>query len=142
MTQLRKQKDAISNEMDRILEGVGHRGSTFTDIDAMSHDMRTHRFLFMEFKRPNESMTSGQRMALCDLALEERMTVWYVQLWPNGDYGQIAWADMRWPDSIDFISVEEFRARYRSWWENKYELGRHAEIDQDISTRSSTRRTA
>jgi hypothetical protein len=57
------------------------------------------------------------RTALMDVALERRWTVWYLQLWRDG---RIVWADMRWPDSLDVLTVDEYRARLVSWWTNRY----------------------
>lgn len=110
-------KCGISNELDEIERGIGLRGSSFMDFDAVSHDATTHRFLVRELKRPNEPLDKAARITLMDLALEPRWTVWYVQLWSDGT---IAWADMRWPDSIDLISVEQYRALLASWWSNRY----------------------
>jgi hypothetical protein len=111
-------KCGISNELHAIEDGVGLRGSSFMDFDAVSHDGSTHRFLVRELKRPNEPLDQHVRIALMDVALERRWTVWYLQLWSDG---RIAWADMRWPDSIDVLTVDEYRALLASWWANRYQ---------------------
>jgi hypothetical protein len=67
----------------------------------------------------DDSLTPARPCArvLIELGGEDTWTVWYVQLWSDGT---IAWADMRWPDSIDLISVEQYRALLASWWSNRY----------------------
>jgi hypothetical protein len=90
------------------------------DIDAISHDGRTHRFLVRELKRPGEPLDPATRMLLEDLALEPHFTVWYLQLWSDG---RIAWADMLRPESIDVLTPEQYREGVlRAWWENRYRL--------------------
>lgn len=118
MTQLRRDTGALSNYFDRVLHGVGHRGSSFTDLDAITHDGRTGRFLVQEFKQPSEKLSPGQRRLLEGLAaLWPRFTVWYVQRWSDG---QIAWADMRAQESIDVLSEAEYRRRFEDWWCERY----------------------
>lgn len=55
MTQSRSKPDSISNWLDDILDGIGKRGSSFTDVDWISHNLYVshdggapddHRFLF------------------------------------------------------------------------------------------------
>lgn len=132
MTQLRKCKCGSSNELDLLEAGIGHGGSSFMDLDAFTHDLRTHRFLVRELKRPNEGLNTGERIALTDLALEPRFTVWYLQLWKSGE---IAWADMYHPESICVITRNEYRERLRTWWENSYRLENYVEIDRDLQRR-------
>ena len=121
ITQLRKHKDAISNELDQLLSGIAPRGCSFTDVNAPDfHDDPTNRFLMMELKRPGEALSRGQGLALAALAHEPRITVWYVQFWANGEHGQIAWADFRAFNSIEYLTVDQFRARVDAWWKNRY----------------------
>lgn len=93
------------------------------DIDAISHDYKTRRFLVRELKRPNEALDPATRLLLEDLALEPRFTVWYLQLWSNGT---IAWADMRRPElTLDVVTPFQYREELlRPWWENRYCFGR------------------
>lgn len=126
MTHLRTPcKCGISNELDDLERGIGHRGSSFFDFDAVTHDGPTHRWLVRELKRPNERLDPAVRIALLDLAQERRWTVWYLQLWADG---QIAWADMRMPESIDVISRDQYRERCAAWWNNTYNLSRYARV--------------
>ena len=89
MTQLRKHRDAISNYFDQIERGIGKRGSTFTDVDAVSHDGDTRRFLFREFKQDGERLDPAQRWVLRELAHLPGCTVWFVR---KRDDGRIGWA--------------------------------------------------
>lgn len=121
MTQLRKQKDAISNYFDDLVRGLGKRGSTFTDIDAITHDKDTSRFLFQEFKQPDEALHPAQAMVLRELAGLPRCTVWLVRRMRRN---RIGWIDYR-PGSPQFeeiISEREYQTRYAAWWANAREL--------------------
>ena len=125
MTQQRNDPEAISNWFDRVLEGIGHRGSSFTNVDALAvaaltHDGNSRRFLFQEFKRPREECSTGQWYALYDLARQPRTTVWLVR---QGDP----------PETVDLTAFQEvaaggilraatltldaYRDRYRAWWD-------------------------
>jgi hypothetical protein len=131
MTQLRHCKCGASNLLDEIERDIGHRGSSFMDFDAVSHDMRTHRFLVRELKRPNEALNAGERITLRDLALEPRFTVWYLQLWSTGE---IAWIDMR-VELVDVISKAEYRERVRAWWDGSYRLENYIQIADELPRR-------
>lgn len=114
MSQLRKFRDSISNYFDEIERGVGKRGSTFSDVDAVSHDMETRRFLFREFKEDGELLDKAQMWILRDLAKLPRCTVWVVRR--NGD-GVILFEHE--PYSVGVaIGVDEYRARLSAWWQN------------------------
>jgi hypothetical protein len=114
MTRHRKYPDAISNYFDELLDGIGHRGSSFCDIDAITHDMATGRFLVQEFKNEGESVPSGQRMALRALSGLQGVTVW---LAIRQNDGRIGFAEF--PESIvRSISVQDYKAKYQRWWAN------------------------
>ncbi len=68
MTYRRNQPDAISNWLHDLEVGIGKRGSTFTDVDVITHDRDTHRFLFRELKQQNEPLNKAQRWTLSELA--------------------------------------------------------------------------
>lgn len=115
MTQLRKCKCGISNHFDTILTGIGHRGSSFTDVDAVTHDARTHRFLFQEFKQEGEPVDPAQYRALKDLvAIPKHFTVWIVI---KRHDGQIGWSAFGHPERV--ISVVEYQARFAAWWADR-----------------------
>lgn len=115
MTQLRFHPNSISNYFDRVLAGIGKRGSSFSDIDAVSHDRDTNRFLVQEFKRENESVSAGQHWLLHGLAaIPRHFTVWLIV---RLDEGQIRFAVYGQPCSV--ITEQEYQARFRRWWNNK-----------------------
>jgi len=143
MTQLRKCQCANSNLLDNLEAGIGHRGSSFADLDAVcrvrvpaiTHDGRTHRFLVREVKQGTELLPEGQRRLLCDLALEQRFTVWLVRFQRPG---VLAWADMlHEKSSATLLSYEQYRERLALWWRNRYDIGRYTELDADIYQRTS-----
>ena len=113
MTQLRKFRDAISNYFDDVLRGIGKRDSSFMDMDAVSHDKDTGRFLFMEFKEPGEALHPATRMVLKDLAGLPRCTVWFVRRLEDGQIGLGEFGSGRREETL---SVCEFQQRYRRWW--------------------------
>jgi hypothetical protein len=114
MTQLRFHPGSISNYFDTVLRGIGKRGSSFSDIDAVAHDRDTHRFLVQEFKREGETINQGQHWMLKDLAaLPQHFTVWHVEKRVDG---QIGFAEFG--SSSRVISVREYQARYAAWWAN------------------------
>lgn len=133
MTQRRDGRFPERNDFDRLVEGVGLRGSSFMDLDVLVHDGETHRFLGIELKRAGESCNRGEWITLADLALEPRWTVWYVMFMNDG---QLAWADLRLPESITPISREGFLERYRCWWQNRYSLDRFVQFDEEVRLRS------
>lgn len=123
MTQLRKvccpqcgyNLEPISNYFDALLDGIGHRGSSFTDIDGTAHDEATDRWLFMEFKGPGEALSKGQRRHLSKLARKNYLTVWCLR--KRGD-GTIDWCDVA-TRRAEVITPEELKERYRRWWNNE-----------------------
>lgn len=114
MTQLRKFPQSISNYFDDVERGIGKRGSTFTDVDAVSHDLDTKRFLFREFKQPDEPLRDAQRWVLRDLAGLPRCTVWLVRR--MGD-GLIGWVQFGVGQTIEeTITEAEYCRRLFAWW--------------------------
>lgn len=111
MTQLRKFRDSISNYFDELEKGIGKRGSSFMDIDAVSHNADTGCFLFREFKEDGEPLGKGQRWTLRALSGLPRCTVWLVRRL-NG--GMLGFAVSGKPEEV--ISEEEYRRRLRLWW--------------------------
>ncbi len=114
MTVLRANKGAISNYFDRLLQGLGQRGSSFTDLDAVTHDGATGRCLIQEFKRTGEPLPTGQRQTLEWLARQPRFTVWLVIR--GRDDASLQWADARRLTMLETITVDEYRHRFRRWW--------------------------
>lgn len=117
MTVLRRDPSSISNYFDRLFDGIGHRGSSFTDVDELkySHDGWTDRFLFMEFKRDGEGCPAGQRRGLEALSKLPGVTSWYLQLRTDG---KITFAEYTNGslELIDMITPDECRERFAAWW--------------------------
>jgi len=116
MTQLRKHRDAISNYFDHLTAGLGKRASSFMDIDAVSHDADTGRFLFQEFKQPDEPLHPAARMVLRDLAGLPRCTVWFVR---RIDGHRIGWAAFGSGKTEETITEAEYCRRFLCWWHDK-----------------------
>ena len=116
MTQLRKHRDAISNYFDQLERGIGKRGSTFTDVDAVSHDGDTQRFLFREFKQDGERLDPAQRWVLRELAHLPGCTVWFVR---KRDDGRIGWAVFGSGRREEAITEADYRRRLQGWWDNQ-----------------------
>jgi hypothetical protein len=112
MTQIRCAPASISNYFDDLLKGIGHRGSSFTDIDAATHDEATDRWLFQEFKGPDETLNRGQARHLLGLARQDYATVWCVR---KRHDGYLDWCDVRSRQS-GVITTGEYQARFRRWW--------------------------
>ena len=108
---------AISNYFHRLTDGLGHRGSSFTDLDALTHDGSTRRFLIQEFKHEHEPMSPAQRSALEALAGLPRVTVWYVQQRSDGMLTFAFYQNSAW--IVEPISAPEYQKRFSRWWTNE-----------------------
>lgn len=104
--------DSLSNYFDRVLEGIGHRGSSFTDVDALTHDERTDRYLFQEFKQAEEALNRGQARLLKGLARRDFITVWCVRRRTDGF---LDWCDVA-TRTAATIGLGEYQRLYRCWW--------------------------
>ena len=112
MTQLRRDREALSNYFDQILEGLGKRASSFTDIDAVSHDGPTSRLLIQEFKEGSEPLSAAQHTVLREFARLPGCTVWVVRrVRPD----VLAWTHVG-TDTHDLISIGEYQIRFCQWW--------------------------
>lgn len=116
MTQLRKYRDSISNYFDALTQGLGKRASSFMDVDAVSHDKDTGRFLFQEFKQEGEALHPATRMVLRELADLPKCTVWFVRRLDNGCIG---WAQFGSGHVEEVITEQEYCARFRRWWNDE-----------------------
>lgn len=112
MTVLRRDPSDISNYFDALFRDIGHRGSSFTDIDGLTHDGRTNRFLFMEFKEANEQLKNGQRRALSGLALLPNADVWVLR---RSD-GLIEKSRPQSESDVEVLSEDKLRDRFWEWW--------------------------
>lgn len=141
MSQLRKFRDAVSNYFDEIERGIGPRGSTFTDVDAVSHDAPTKRFLFREFKNGMEPLDKAQAWVCRDLATLDRCTVWFVR---RRDDGLIGFAVFGSGQPEAEITVDEYLDHLRRWWNNQPEpvLSEDALLDLEIMRADARRQGA
>lgn len=114
MTIRRNDPDRLSNYFNALIDGIGHRGSSFTDVDACTHDEATDRFLFQEFKGPDERLNRGQSRLLKGLSRKDYVTVWCVRKRADG---QLDWCDVA-TRTRHTISTAEYKARFRRWWSN------------------------
>lgn len=103
----------VSNYFDALMAGIGKRGSTFSDVDAITHDKDGDRYLFQEFKRAGEPMSKGQKRLLAGLKRRDFATVWCVRM---RDDGQLDWFDVGVSKAIEVISEGEYRRRVAAWW--------------------------
>lgn len=119
MTQLRKQKDAISNYFDDVLRGIGHRNSSFMDVDAVTHDGKTKRWLVQEFKHEGEPLDKAQHWMLQDLTtLPKHFTAWIVVKRQDGHIGWADFADVK--ATYEVITVQAYQERFAAWWAQTY----------------------
>ena len=149
VTQRRNDPGCITNYFDRVLAGIGHRASSFMDIDRVdwapmvfTQDDGTGRVLVQEFKHEDEPTNMGQLRALFGLVrISPAITVWLVTKY--GD-GHIGWRDLRewmgyvharhastgavdyasaWTNGpgaiMETITPAEYRARFQTWWNGK-----------------------
>lgn len=118
MTVLRRDLGATSSYFNRLLSGLGARGSSFTDVDAVdlfvSHDGATSRLLVQEFKAVNEAVSKGQWRTLAWLASRPSITVWCVRR--TADEGVVEWMDVAEPSSKCLMDVSEYQGRFARWW--------------------------
>lgn len=116
-------QDPISNWFDAVLQGQGHNGSSFINVDSMAVSALTHhggsrRFLFQEFKRANEECSYAQWWALADLARQPRTTVWLVRQCEG--LQTIEWTVLfSQPNSglleAKTLTLDDYRQRFADW---------------------------
>lgn len=127
MTVLRRDPSSITNYFDELFRGIGHRGSSFMDLDnacfCVSHDGETKRALIMEFKDKDEPCSKGQQRVLEGLTeLSDRITCWYLQ---RQSGGVVHFAEYRKgaTQCMERITEPECRERYRQWWDGEWPHG-------------------
>lgn len=112
MTRYRKDPNAISNHFDELFKGIGHRGSSFMDIDGLIHDGKTKRFLMLEFKHKGEKLDAAQDWALTDFA--SMPDQFAIAIWIEGDDD---YRVIYYPDRMeDRISGYSLRRVIQDWW--------------------------
>jgi hypothetical protein len=140
MTQLRRDPGHIGNWFERLYDGIGFRGSSFSDVDkidldAITHDQGPpcHRYLIQEYKHEGEQVGNGQAILLRALAREERVTVFQCEL--VRDLEHIWWTDLLYPESRALITCEQLRQRYEDWWHDRYHITRYMNISCELVRR-------
>ncbi len=118
----------LTNYFDLLLKGIGHRGSSFSDLDffqgrlrlRVTHDGQTHRFLAMEFKYWRQlPLNPAQAWLMSDLARVPEFTVWLIA---KRDDGRLGWINFRLindPNDMPqpaVISEGQCQSLYRQWW--------------------------
>jgi len=114
MTRYRNDPNAISNKINTWLAGIGPRGGSFADVDGVTHDKVTNRFLVQEFKWPHEKLNWGQALLLLGFALLPGVTVWAVRIMRDET---IMLCEIRGKASATkIITVPEYQEKFRQWW--------------------------
>lgn len=120
-------RNAYATHIDYgALKGIIHNNQNFvpSNIDGIAE--RNGKFLVMEWKRPNEKVSEGQRILLQRLASVPNFTVLIIQ--GNTDNALIIddfWQVQPYGSCIKLgKSVEEFKAFYIMWydWANQKPL--------------------
>jgi hypothetical protein len=123
VTQLRKAGDAVSNYFDDLFAGIGHRGSSFCNLDGidysvqMTQDEATERVLIFELKSESDTTSAGQWRALKGLArISAQIDVWILRRRADG---AIDFFDFRNSRTYQAITAAECRTRYEAWWNRR-----------------------
>jgi hypothetical protein len=116
MTQYRKDPDATSNWFDRLFDGIGHRGSSFSDIDGYIHDARTDRILLMEFKWHGNVIPKGQAMGLRSFARRDGIIVWCLKRLPDD---RVKALDLSHEEFVATIDGAQAQHWLKLWWDNR-----------------------
>ena len=112
MTQLLREPDNISNHFDDLFNGIGHRGSSFTNVDGLIHDGKSKRFLMLEFKHWGESVSSGQHWAMKDFAKIPNCSSWIIH------WGAEMYKVETLPDSLFWhLNKAGLRQKLKDWWD-------------------------
>jgi hypothetical protein len=116
MTQrFRSRPDHPGNIVAQIIDGVGARASSLSDVDNLTviHDggNARPRFLFQELKHGDEPLDNSQAWILRDLTRLPGVEAWTVRL-----LGQhIEWTRHR-DGGMRRLSHAEYRSLVESWW--------------------------
>lgn len=115
MTQLRDDESSkkLSNYFDRLETGIGHRGSSPSQIDSIRQDGFTNRALVIEYKYESGFENPPQERMYRWVATRPGCTAWRARKMDNGtielyDYGGVG------PPEI--ISESEYQSRVHKWW--------------------------
>jgi hypothetical protein len=117
MTAFRADPDGPENFFDRLFSGIGHRGSSFTDVDGLSHDVASNRFLMFEYKRPFEKMSKGQQMALFAFSALPGCEFWGIRR--TGEFFDVIVCQSGRQTWRGTIGWDALRSMYRGWWDGE-----------------------
>lgn len=116
MTQLRKDPYNISNHFDELFKGIGKSNSSFTDIDGLVNDFRTHRFLMLEFKNESELLSRSQEITLEEFSRKPGCSAWAI--WRSGSNYDVRF----FPGSIiERVEGAELREAFKKWWMEEHD---------------------
>lgn len=106
----------LSNWFAAIIQAKGHRGSSYTDLDAVTHDRTTGRFLIQEFKPEGATVNQGQLLTLQALAsLRPTFTVWVVVKCQDLSIAlTVLTGSNEEPELI--LSPQGYLEKYLNWW--------------------------
>jgi hypothetical protein len=122
MTVLRRDPGDISNYFDGLFRDIGHRGSSFTDVDGLVHDGKTGRFLFLEFKQAGEPKPSrGQAIAMLALSTLPGCEFWGLRRMPPDDVNITICQDGA-PTWTGTLGESSTQTLFASWWDGATRL--------------------
>ena len=108
----------LSNYFAALIDGAAGT-SSFMDVDAVTHDADTKRFLVQEFKYQGQILGTPQHWMLNELSeIPSHFRVWLVIKLDNGliDFAQLE-ADFTYV--LHTITPDEYRELFRYWRENR-----------------------
>ena len=87
------------------------------DVDAVSHDGKTGRWLFQEFKGEGEALSYAQEWCISAFTDHDRFLAWVVR---KRSDGRIGWVEYRQGARTheELITVEEYQRRFAQWWKS------------------------
>lgn len=116
MTKYRKNPEDISNHIDDVLDGIGARGSSFTDVDrlTMVHNgtAKPPRFLLQELKWGGEECDSSKRWLLRDAARIPHVDAWLTRVIDSNTIEVTVYPSSE-PRQL---SNKEYRELFADWW--------------------------
>lgn len=124
MTQVRKKLtcpycwneiEPVSNHFDLIFKGIGHRGSSFSDCDWITHDLAGNRFLLMEFKRADEELSDGQELLLRGFAALPACSAIVVR-WDTAKPYTVHWYNKKGKRFSAIFTIDKLQNFYSRWW--------------------------
>lgn len=139
VTEYRKDPHSIRNWYDKLVDGIGHRKSSFCDVDVMeftptrlmiAHNRSASRALVVELKHEHERMLAGQEETLRWLASRSGFTVWLVTQRVDN---MVGWNDFALSPSVPSVSITrgQFRDKYHRWWNERITFATNQPVQLD-----------